>query len=410
MMNRRIFLGVSAAGVGRLARAQQPSAAVPPAIRALKPMTAGVQPIAVGERRARLEKARRLMAEQKIGAVYMERGSSMFYFTGTRDLSGLLIPARGEIAWIVPASQEPRVQSAGVVGGTAFTYADADGPIGAVKQALKDRGAGGSIGLEEQVRFAVFDGLRKEIPNAEIVSATPVTAGCRVFKSKAEIALMQRAADVTIEAYRAGLATLREGMTPRELSGNIGAAYTALGFRGEVSVSFGRNTAFPHGSTVPQTLREGEMILLDDGCSVDGYQSDITRAVVFGKPSARQKQIWDLEKRAQDAAFRAARLGAACESVDAAARKVITDAGFGPGYKLPGLPHRTGHGLGLDIHEWTYLVKGNQTPLQPGMCFSDEPMIVEGEFGVRLEDCFYMTEDGARFFSKPSPSIDQPFG
>jgi Xaa-Pro dipeptidase len=313
-------------------------------------MTAGVQPITVEERRARLEKARRLMSEQKIDAVYMERGSSMFYFTGTRDLSGLLIPSRGEIVWIVPSAEEQRVHDASRVGGAVITYGESDGPFGALKRALQ---SAGTVGLEEQVHFSTFEGLRKELPAAGFVSATPVTAGCRVIKSKAEIALMQRAADVTIEAYRAGLATLREGMPPRELSDNIGAAYKALGFRGEVSVSFGRNTAFPHGSTVAQTLHEGDMILLDDGCTVDGYQSDITRAVVFGKPSARQKQIWTLEHQAQDAAFAAARVGAPCESVDFAARKVIVDAGFGPGYKLPGLPHRTGHGIGLDIHEWT---------------------------------------------------------
>jgi len=374
-------------------------------------MTAGIQPITIEERRARFEKARRLMSAQKIGAVYMERGSTMFYFTGTRDLSGLLIPAEGEIAWIVPAAEEQKVRDASRVGGKIITYAENDGPFGALKRAIQDGGIGtASIGLEEQVRFSVFDGLRKALPACEFVDATPVTAGCRAIKSKAEIALMQRAADVTIEAYRAGLATLREGMTPRELSDNIGAAYKSLGFRGEVSVSFGKNTAFPHGSTVAQRLREGDMILLDDGCSVDGYLSDITRAVVFGKPSARQQQIWNLERQAQDAAFAACRLGATCESVDFAARKVIVDAGFGPGYKLPGLPHRTGHGIGLDIHEWTYMVKGNKTPLEPGMCFSDEPMIVDGEFGVRLEDCIYMTEDGARFFSKQSPAIDQPFG
>ncbi len=380
-MNRRTFLGVSAAAI---AAAQQ----APDSIRRLKPMTDGVQPITPEERRARVEKARRLMSEQKLGAVYMERGSSMFYFTGTREAVGLLVPAKGELVWVGENRH-----------------------FGSPADALKAHSlTTGRIGLEEQVRFATFDDLRKAIPAAEFTSATPVTAGCRMIKSKSEIALMQRAADVTIEAYRAGLATLREGMTPRELTSNINAAYTALGFPGEVSVSFAKNTAFPHGSTVAQTLHPGDMILLDDGCSVDGYQSDITRAVVFGKPSARQKQIWDLERKAQDAAFAAARVGATCESVDFAARKVITDAGFGPGYKLPGLPHRTGHGLGLDIHEWTYLVKGNKTRLAPGMCFSDEPMIVEGEFGVRLEDCFYMTEDGPRFFSRQSPSIDQPFG
>jgi Xaa-Pro dipeptidase len=410
-MNRRTFLAASAAWAGVLARAQQPSSGVPGALRALKPMTEGVHPITADERRARIEKAQGLMAEQKIGAVYMERGSSMFYFTGTRNLAGLLLPATGEIAWIAPAAQEQQVHEGSQVGGKVFTYTESERSFHVLKNALKEFGVSArKIGLEEQVQFSSYDALRKEIPTGEFVNATPVTAGCRVIKSKAEIALMQRAADVTIAAYRAGLATLREGMPPRELSANIVAAYSALGFPGEVSVSFGKNTAFPHGSTVAQTLHEGDMILLDDGCAVDGYQSDITRAVVFGKASARQKLIWDLEHKAQDAAFAAARVGATCESVDFAARKVITDAGFGPGYKLPGLPHRTGHGLGLDIHEWTYMVKGNKTPLAPGMCFSDEPMIVDGEFGVRLEDCIYMTENGARFFSKQSPAIDQPFG
>src|ERR1035438_3893123 len=255
MMNRRSFLGVSAVSLGALARAQQPSAGVPESIRALKPMTDGIQPIAIDERRARIEKGRRLMAEQKIGAVYMERGSSMFYFTGNRNLSGLLIPAKGEIAWIVPAAEEQQAHEGSHVGGKVFAYAESDKPFAVAKRALNDCGvSAGNIGLEEQVRFSMFDGMRKEIPAARFVNATPVTAGCRVIKSKAEIALMQRAADVTIAAYRAGLATLREGMTPRELSGNIGTAYTALGFRGNVSVSFGQNTAFPHGSTVAQTL------------------------------------------------------------------------------------------------------------------------------------------------------------
>ena len=409
-MNRRSFLGTSTLGFAALARAQQQSGTVPDAIRALKPMTAGVEPITLDERRGRIDKARRLMHDQKIDAVFMERGSSLFYFTGTRavQISGLVIPAKGDLCWLVPASQS--LPDDIKIGGSVASYPDSGTSFAAIRQALKDRGiTTGRIALEEQVHFSVFDGLRQEIPAAEFVNATPVTAGCRVIKSKTELALMQRAADVTIEAYRAGLTTLREGMTPAELRNNIGAAYRALGFQGGVSVSFGKNTAFPHGSTVPQTLHEGDMILLDDGCSVDGYQSDITRAVVFGKPSARQKEIWALERKAQDAALAAAKPGATCESVDAAARKVITDAGFGPGYKLPGLPHRTGHGIGLDIHEWTYLVKGNKTRLEPGMCFSDEPMIVTGEFGVRLEDCMYITDSGVRTFSKQSPAIDQPF-
>jgi Xaa-Pro dipeptidase len=199
-------------------------------------------------------------------------------------------------------------------------------------------------------------------------------------------------------------------MDQRELSAYISAAYTALGFNGGAMVIFGKYTAFPHGSIQPQTLKEGDLVLIDDGCTVEGYQSDITRTVIFGRPTARQRQVWDLERKAQDAALAAAQVGATCESVDAAARKVITDAGFGPGYKVPGLPHRTGHGIGLDGHEWTYLVKGNKTKIQPGMCFSDEPTIaIYGEFGVRLEDCMYITEDGARMFTKQSPAIDRPF-
>jgi len=232
-----------------------------------------------------------------------------------------------------------------------------------------------------------------------------------MIKSPAEIALLQRANDITIAAYRAAFAALREGMTQMDFSANIDAAYRALGVRGGAMAIFGKYTAYPHGSAQPQRLREGDMLLVDDGCEVEGYQSDVTRTTVFGKPSARQRQIWELERKAQDAALRAARPGATCESVDAAARQVITDFGFGPDYKLPGLPHRTGHGIGLDGHEWTYLVRGNKTRLEPGMCFSDEPTVaIPGEFGVRLEDCMYITGDGARLFTKQSPAIDQPFG
>lgn len=403
-MKRRAFLGAVSAALAQVA-------SVPEGIRNLRPMTDGVKPITEEERRARIEKARRLMRENKIGALFMERGSSMFYFTGTRQVAALVIPEQGELAWIVPASDEKRAHDDIRLGGEIRTWREADGPSRTIVKVMKDRGVvSGRMALEEQVRFSLFDEVRKEAPALEFVNGFPVTAGCRMIKSKAEIALMQHASDVTIAAYRAGLATLREGMTQGELSSNIGAAYRALGFRGEAAVSFGVNTAFPHGSIQAQKLHEGDMILIDDGCSVDGYQSDITRALVFGKASAKQKEIWALERKAQDAALAAARPGATCESVDAAARKVITDAGFGPDYKLPGLPHRTGHGIGLDIHEWTYLVRGNKMLLQPGMCFSDEPMIVVGEFGVRLEDCMYITEDGVRTFSKQSPAIDQPFG
>ncbi len=267
------------------------------------------------------------------------------------------------------------------------------------------------VGIEERVRFSLYDGIRREASSLEFVSADPVTAGCRMIKSPAEIALLQRANDITIEAYRAAFTSLREGMTNGELANNISAAFKALGTSGGAMAIFGKYTAFPHGSIAPQKLREGDLVLVDDGVSVEGYQSDITRTVIFGKPTARQRQVWDLERQAQDAALRAAQVGATCESVDAAARDVITKGGFGPGYKTPGLPHRTGHGIGLDGHEWTNLVKGNKIKIQPGMCFSDEPTIaIYGEFGVRLEDCMYITESGAKMFTKQSPAIDQPFG
>ena len=400
------------AGLAPLAMAQAPKE-----IQKLQPMTAGIQPITAEERKGRMEKARRLMRENKINAIFLEGGSSLFYFTGTtwggsERTFGMVLPAEGEPAWVVPGFEEARAREVIRFGTDIRTWEEDESPYRRVAQILKDRGvSAGKIGMEERVRFFVFDGIRQEMPGAEFVNAYPVTAGCRMTKSKTELALMQRAADITIEAYRAGLATLREGMTQNELRNNIVAAYSALGARGNVSVSFGKYTAFPHGSIQPQKLQPGDVVQIDDGCSIDGYQSDITRTVVFGKPSDRQRQIWDLEHKAQDAAFRAAKLGATCESVDAAARKVITDFGFGPDYKVPGLPHRTGHGIGLDIHEWPYLVRGNKLRLQPGMCFSDEPMIaIYGEFGIRLEDCMYMTEDGARMFSKPSPAIDQPFG
>jgi len=221
---------------------------------------------------------------------------------------------------------------------------------------------------------------------------------------------MQKANDLTIIAYRATIDSAREGMTQDEFSGNCAAAFRALGVQGGIFCSFGKYTAFPHGSSTPQKLKSGDVVLMDGGCSVEGYQSDITRTFVFGKPTQRQRDIWNLERKSQDAGLAAAKVGAPCEAVDAAARKVITDAGFGPDYKVPGLPHRTGHGIGLDGHEWTNFVRGNKTPIQPGMCFSDEPtVVIYGEFGIRLEDCLYITPDGPKFFTKQSASIDEPF-
>jgi Xaa-Pro dipeptidase len=397
--------------------AVQQRQAVPDLIQRLKPMIAGVVPITDDERRARIAKAQRLMGEQKLDAIYLEPGSSMFYFTGMRwstseRMFALVIPQRGELAWVCPKFEEERARELIKFGNDVRTWEEDESPYQRVAQIIRDRGTRtGRIGIEERVRFFLYDGIRQEAPKLEFVSATPVTAGCRMFKSPAEIALMQRANDITIVAYRATWATMRDGMPQEEFAGNCATAFRNLGAQGGIFCSFGKYTAFPHGSSTPQTLHEGDVVLMDGGCSVEGYQSDITRTFVLGTPSQRQRDIWNLEHKSQDAGFAAARIGAPCETVDAAARKVITDAGFGPDYKVPGLPHRTGHGIGLDGHEWTNFVRGNKTPIQPGMCFSDEPTIViYGEFGIRLEDCLYISEGGPKFFTEQSRSIDKPFG
>jgi Xaa-Pro dipeptidase len=351
------------------------------------------------------------MRENRIDAIVLEPGSSTFYFTGAyRNEAGryftLVIPAKGAMKGVMIKAGDVMIPP-----NVDMRWAGDEGDVfKKIAQVLKDSAAA-RVGIEERVRFAVYDGIHKEAPSLEFTSADPVTAGCRMIKSPAEIALLQRANDITIEAYRAAFTTLRDGMTNGELANNISAAFKALGTTGGAMAIFGKYTAFPHGSIAPQKLREGDLVLIDDGVSVEGYQSDITRTVIFGKPTDRQKYVWDLERKAQDAALKAANVGATCESVDAAARDVITKGGFGPGYKTPGLPHRTGHGIGLDGHEWTNFVKGNKTKIEPGMCFSDEPTIaIYGEFGVRLEDCLYITESGAKMFTKQSPAIDQPFG
>jgi Xaa-Pro dipeptidase len=423
-MTRREFAGTftGVVGAATLGWGATPSREVDPcdlpaSIRALTPKTEGITPITDGERRARIARAQRLMAEQGIDAAVIEPGSSMRYYTGvdwslSERTFAMVIPASGAPAWVCPAFEEARARELIRFGDDIRVWQEEENPFALIAAILKDRGATrGRVGVEEQVRFFVMDGLRQTGRAAELVSATPVTAGCRMFKSPAELALMQRATDITILAIKAALATLRKGMTQYDLSRNTTAALTRLGGSDPWAlVGFGEYSAFPHGSKQPQQLRQGDIVLLDTGCAVEGYQSDMTRTTVFGRPTRRQTEVWTLERKAQDAAFAAAQVGTPCEAVDAAARKVITDAGFGPDYRLPGLPHRTGHGIGLDGHEWTNFVRGNTTPIAPGMCFSDEPMIaIYGEFGVRLEDCLYITEGGPRFFSPQSPAIDQPF-
>ncbi|MBS3819550.1 aminopeptidase P family protein [bacterium] len=385
-------------------------------ISRLQPMTDDVVPISDEERINRMEKARSLMRKNGIDALYMEPGSSMFYFTGAQwwkseRMFAVILPAHGDLTWISPAFEENRAREQIRFGEDIRTWEEHESPYQRVAQALKDKGIhSGKIGIEERVRFFLFNGIRKEAPHLEYVSGNPVTVECRVIKSPAEIALMQKAADITIEAYKASIDMLKEGMTKEDFRAVSQKAHEALGVSGGIGAQIAEASASPHGSKKKIELKKGDIVLMDGGCSVEGYRSDISRTIVFGEPTSRQRKMWNLAKKAQSAAFAKAGVGVPCEDVDAAPRQVYIDYGFGPGYQVPGCPHRTGHGIGLDGHEWINLVKGNKRPMEPGMCFSNEPMLVlPGEFGIRLEDCFYITEQGPRYFSQPSPSIEQPF-
>jgi Xaa-Pro dipeptidase len=374
-------------------------------------------PISAEERKMRVTKAQKLMSEKQIQAIILDAGVNLNYFTGINwhpsERSMLaVIPVKGDIQFICPAFEEDRFLELALTGTKVQTWEEDESPFELTISLLKKMGfQKGQIGIEEFCRFFIFDGLRKAGANYSFISADPITIPCRIIKSPAEIALMQKANDATVKAIQAGIAALSLGCSPRQISQKIAQAHAEQGtVHGFASVTFGVASSFPHGSSKKQILKSGDVVMLDCGCSVGGYESDITRTIVFGEPSAKQKQIWDLEKKSQQAGFEAAKLGAPAENVDFAARKVLVDAGFGPDYKMPGLPHRTGHGIGMSGHEWGNMVRGNKAPLEIGMCFSIEPTIaIPGEFGVRLEDCAYMTAEGPKWFSQPSPSISEPF-
>jgi len=427
--NRRKFISLTALTAGTLGVSKrifgagvneaEIEANLPKAIRDLQPMVAGIVPITVEERKQRIAKAQELMAREKMDAIFLEGTVSCFYYTGMRwgqseRTFGVVIPAKGTLTYVCPKFEEDRAKELilPVFGDEIRCWEEHESPYEVILGIIKDKGVVHSrIGMEERVRFFIANGVKKLATGFDIVDATPITAGCRMIKTKAEIALMQKASDATINAYKAAFPSIHAGMSQTELSNNLTAAFKKLGFTGGASVQVGKYSALPHGSITPQTIREGDVVMVDGGTSCEGYASDITRTIVVGKASQRQIDVWNLEKKAQDAAFAAMQIGAPCEQVDAAARAVIENAGFGKNYRLPGLPHRTGHGIGLEGHEWTNFVKGNKTPITVGMCFSNEPNIsIPGEFGIRLEDCVYIAEDGAHFFSKQSIAIDQPFG
>ena len=427
MISRRRFLEVGTVagailGAGPLAAAaSEGQHAAPPSIAALKSMKDQATPITVEERSQRQEKARRLMAANHLDAILLMQGTSLNYFTGIRWWGGerlfaMVFPAKGEAFYVCPAFEEGRAREQiakspqGQQNADARTWQEDEDPYRLVAQGLKDRGiSAGTLGMEETVRFVFSNGVAKAAPQLHIVSGTPVTAGCRMIKSDHEIALMRLAAKVTLTAYEAVYRATKEGMTQRDVEDLITAAYAQLGFPGEATVQVGEYSAFPHGSATPQAIREGSIIMVDDGCEVEGYVSDITRTFVLGKPSDKMKTVFDIVHQAQSAALKTAHPGIECQAVDAAARKVITDAGYGPDYKF--FAHRLGHGMGMDGHEWPYLVRGNTTPLAANMTFSDEPGIyIRGEFGIRLEDDMHITENGAELFTPQSPSLEDPFG
>ena len=427
MISRRRFVQLSmvasaALGAKSLARADAdaPPSSLPPSVAALKSMKDQAKPITMEERRERQQQARSLMEANRIDALLLMEGTSLDYFTGIRWWGGerlfaMVLPAKGSAFYVCPAFEEGRAleQLANAPDGEhpdLRIWQEDDNAYKQLFQGLKDhRLSSGTLGMEESVRFLFSNGIAKAAPQVNMVSGTPVTAGCRMVKSDHEIALMALANKATLAAYEAVYRALNEGMTQTAVESLIASAYSRLGFPGEASVQVGEYSSLPHGSATPQVIREGTIVMVDDGCTVEGYQSDITRTFVLGKPSEKMRKVFDIVHQAQTAALKSARPGVECQAVDAAARKVISDAGYGPDYKY--FAHRVGHGIGMDGHEWPYLVRGNTTPLAANMTFSDEPGIyIRGEFGIRLEDDMRITEGGAELFTPQSPSLENPFG
>lgn len=413
-----VALGATSSGAQDDHDAPQQGGEMPPAIRALRPMRDGVVPISVAERQGRLEKAKRLMREQGIDALMLTGGTSMVYFTGigwglSERLLAAFIPVNGRPFLVTPKFEEERAMEQVALGPMAggadvYPWEESEDPYERIANGLRSRGlTTATIAVEETVRWQFSNGVSK-IPAVRLTDGTPVTAGCRMVKDAHELALMRHASAVTLKAYEAAYKSLKEGMTQGDFARLVSLAHTQLGYSGSAGVQVGKYSALPHGSATPQVVREGSILLIDGGCKVEGYSSDISRTFVLGKATQRMKDVFEIEHRAQSAALAAAKPGLACEAVDAAARKVIVDAGFGPDYTY--FSHRVGHGMGMDGHEWPYLVRGNKLPLAPGMVFSDEPGIyIPGEFGIRLEDDMVITESGAELFTPQSESLEKPF-
>ncbi|MGB0494971.1 MAG: M24 family metallopeptidase [Kangiellaceae bacterium] len=390
------------------------------ALADLSDMTIGSTATQENEYKTRIGKAQAYMTEHNIAVIYLNAGTNLTYFTGLRwypseRLVGAVLPAQGELIYIAPFFEIDTLNDYMVIPGEIKGWQEHENPYALFCQVIAELTSDSvpRVGMDESTAFFIVDGIQKQQTDIQLINGSEVTAHCRMHKSKAEIALIQGAMNMTLQVHKAAASILKEGISTTEVETFIHQAHKKVGAADGsyfCIVLFGKATSFPHGVKEPQFLKKNDMVLIDTGCQLHGYISDITRSYVFGTATEQQMAIWNSEKRAQQAAFDAAKIGYPCGDVDLAARKSLQDDGLGPDYTLPGLPHRTGHGIGMDIHEWPYLVKDNPMPLAEGMCFSNEPMIVvPDEFGVRLEDHFYMTDKGAAWFTLPSKSIYEPF-
>jgi len=417
MITRRHFLkigGFTVAASGWVSKVLGASPqAQPPA---LQNMIADVKPLTPDDYSGRLEKARRIMAENKLDGLFLEGGTNLQYFTkvnwwrSERTFGAVFSPKRDPV-WICPGFERQRAEELVPKEQEIRTWEEHENPYSLIAGVMRELGAGsGRLGLDPSMRQFIYYGLRRDAAGLELADGAVVTEGCRGIKTEKEIAYMDLANRITKLAYRESFKQLREGMNPRDLAAAVSDAHQKMGVSGGGGAQYGPITAFPHGSMVVHNLQKGDAVLIDGGCSVEGYRSDITRTVFFGPPTDRQRKVWEVVRKAQAAALQALRPGATCEAVDRAARRVVEDAGFGPDYKY--FAHRLGHGIGLESHEYPYLVRGNTLKLQPGMTFSNEPGIyIYGEFGVRIEDCMVVTEDGGRTLGGlEATAIDKPFG
>ena len=421
-LNKRQFLIASGAALAALPLGQSAMASATPTKSAenndLKSLTKNVKPISVAERQARIAKAQQLMQKHHIAAMILEPGAAMDYFSGiqwwrSERLTAVVIPKEGDIAVVCPFFEEPSIRESLAVGEDVRVWQEHESPFERVKQILNDRKiTQGTLAFEDSVRYFVQRGIMSLLPTMQDTSAEPITLGCRMFKDTHELQLMHKANEITLTAYAHVWSQLELGMSQSQVKDLMSSAQSALGGSNIWNMAlFNEASAYPHGTNQQQTIREGSIVLMDCGCSVEGYQSDISRTFVFGEPSKKQQKIWNTVRQGQQIAFETATLGTPAGKVDDAVRAYYVKQGLGPDYKLPGLSHRTGHGIGMQGHEPVNFVHGEAETLKPGMCFSNEPGIyLPGEFGVRLEDCVYMTDKGLQWFSIPPDSLASPIG